>query len=67
MRKFIFLSNEGQTIAPNEAIEVDNLQVLGIVDGAIDEDVALQALLNENPWIRMSGFDIDSLIVHELK
>lgn len=67
MRKFIFLSNEGQTIAPNEEIEVDNLQVLGIVESAIDKDAALQALLDENPWIRLSGYDVESLIVHELK
>ena len=51
MKKFIFITKEGQTTAPNENIEVNNMQVMGIVEGVENEDAALIKLLKENSWI----------------
>jgi hypothetical protein len=66
MKKFIFLTKEGQTIAPNEEIEINNLQVIGIVED-VSEDDALKKLLKENTWIWESGFNVAEFIVYELK
>ncbi len=37
MKKFIFITSEGETIAPN-GNEVENLQVIGIVKNVETED-----------------------------
>ena len=66
MKKYIFLTNEGYTIAPNEAIEVDNLEVIGIVDNVINKDEALKKLLQENPWIWESGFNVAQFIAYQI-
>lgn len=57
LNQYIFITTEGDTIAPNPDYPVGNCQVLGIVDAA-DETEARQKLLEENPWIEPSGFDI---------
>ena len=44
MKKFIFITKEGETIAPNGS-EVNNLQVIGIVENVENEDEALKKLL----------------------
>jgi len=67
MKKFIFLSKEGETIAPNNEYEVNNLQVIGIVEDVQSEDDGLKKLLKENPWIWESGFNVAEFIVYELK
>ena len=67
MKKYIFLTKEGQTIAPNENIEVENMQVIGIVEDVNDEDAALKKLLQENTWIWDSGFNVAEFIVYEIK
>jgi hypothetical protein len=67
MKKYIFLSNEGETIGPNPAYEVNNLQVIGIVENVENEDEALKKLLIENPWIWDSGFNVAEFMVYELK
>jgi len=66
-RKFIFISKEGKTKAPNEDVYVQNMQVIGIVENVSDENEAYKKLLQENPWIWDSGFDITEFIVYELK
>ena len=67
MKKYIFLTKEGITLAPNVNIEIENLQVIGIVDNAKDEDDALKKLLQENSWIWESGFNVAEFIVYEIK
>jgi hypothetical protein len=66
MKKYIFITKEGITLAPNVDIEVENLQVIGIIDNAINEDDALKKLLQENPWIWESGFNVGEFICYEL-
>ena len=67
MKKFIFLSSEGETIAPKSEFEINNLQVIGIVENVLNEDEALKKLLQENSWIWESGFNVADFIVYELK
>lgn len=67
MSKFIFISSEGETVAPNPDCEINNMQVIGIVENAIDKDDALKILLKVNSWIWESGFNVADFIVHEIK
>jgi hypothetical protein len=66
MKKYIFITREGNTIAPNEEYEINNMQVIGIVENAVNEDEALKILLKENPWIWDSGFNVAEFIVYEI-
>jgi len=66
MRKFIIITPEGETTAPNEDVEVNNLQVLGIVENVKDENEAIVKLLKENSWIIDSEFNVAEFIVYEL-
>jgi len=66
MKKFIILTPEGETIAPNENFEVNNLQVLGIVENVNDENEAISRLLKENDWIFDAQFNVAEFIIHEL-
>lgn len=54
--QYIFITTEGETVAPNIEYSVDNCQVLGIVD-ADSEENAIQKLVQDNPWIELSGFN----------
>ena len=67
MSKYIFITKEGFTQTPSQNIEIDNMQVIGIVDEAENEDDALKKLLIDNTWIWESGFNIDELIGYQLK
>jgi len=58
MKKYIFITNEGYTESPNSSIEVHNMQVIGIVENVDNEDEALKKLLQENPWVWESGFNV---------
>lgn len=55
MKDYIIYTTEGNTIAPNEHVEVSNCQVLGIVEGMNEED-AKEKLMQENHWIQKAGF-----------
>ncbi|MDO9000351.1 MAG: hypothetical protein Q7W45_11345 [Bacteroidota bacterium] len=66
MKKYIFITKEGQTIAPNESIEVNNMQVVGVVENVESEDTALIKLLKENPWIIDAEFNIAEFIAYEI-
>jgi hypothetical protein len=57
VKKFIFVTNEGETIAPN-GNEIENMQVIGIVENAENEDEALKKLLQENAWIFDAEFNV---------
>ena len=66
MKKYIFITKEGRTEAPNLDIEVENMQVIGIVEGVTNEDEALKKLLKENTWIWESGFNVAEFIAYEI-
>jgi hypothetical protein len=65
MKKFIFITGEGETIAPNGS-KVENPQVIGIVNNVEREDEALKKLLRENPWIFDAEFNIAEFIAYEI-
>lgn len=66
MKKYIILTPEGQTTAPNAEVEVENLQVLGIVEDVKDEDEAIIQLLKDNTWIIDAEYNVAEFIVYEL-
>ena len=65
MKKYIFITPEGQTLSPNGS-EVENMQVIGIVEDAIDENDAFKKLLIENEWIIDAEFNIAEFICYEI-
>lgn len=65
MNEYIFYTPEGYTTAPNENVDVENCQVLGIAKGKNKID-AKENLLNENPWIVETGFDPAQFIAKQL-
>ncbi|MCZ8332483.1 MAG: hypothetical protein O9282_14325 [Flavobacterium sp.] len=65
MKKYIFITPEGNTTAPN-GDEVENMQVIGIVEEVADENEALKKLLLENVWIFDAEFNIAEFICHEI-
>lgn len=66
MKKYIILSPEGETIAPNSNYEVHNLQVIGIVENVEDENAAIIKLLKENSWIIDAEYNVADFIVYQL-
>jgi len=65
MKKFIFVTSEGETIAPNGS-EIENLQVIGVVENVENEDDALKKLLQENSWIFDAEFNVAEFIAYEI-
>lgn len=65
MKRFIFITREGETTAPNGK-EVENMQVVGIVENAASEDEALKKLLQENPWIYDAEFNAAEFTAYEI-
>ncbi len=59
MPVFIFYTDDGYTIAPNNA-ELENLQILGIEYGETKEE-ALDNLYKNNDWIIANGFSESSI------
>jgi hypothetical protein len=66
MKKYIIITPEGHTIAPNENYEVENLQVLGIVENVNNQEEAIVKLLKENDWIIDAEFNVAEFIIYEL-
>lgn len=66
MKKFIFITPEGNTTAPN-GDEVENMQVIGIVEEVTNENEALKKLLLENEWIFDTQFNIAEFICYEIR
>lgn len=66
MKKFIIITPEGHTCAPNVDVVVKNLQVLGIVEGVMSENEAIVKLLKENLWIIDAEYNVAEFIVYEL-
>jgi len=65
MKKYIFITPEGNTTAPN-GDEVENMQVIGIVEEVANENEALKKLLLENEWIFDAEFNIAEFICYEI-
>ncbi len=65
MKKYIFITREGSTAAPNGS-EIENMQVIGIVENVETEDEALKKLLQENTWIYDAEFNVADFIAHEI-
>lgn len=66
MKKYIILTSEGRTIAPNENVEVNNLQVLGIVENVNNENEAIVKLLKENTWIIDAEYNVFDFLIYQL-
>ncbi|BDB53581.1 hypothetical protein [Flavobacterium ammonificans] len=66
MKKYIFISPEGSTVAPNSSYEVNNMQVIGVVEDVTNENEALKKLLIENEWIIDAEFNIAKFICYEI-
>jgi hypothetical protein len=66
MKKFIILTPEGSTTAPNENLEVNNLQILGIVENINTQNEAIHQLLSSHPWITEAGFNVEKFVVYGL-
>lgn len=65
MKKYIFITPEGNTFSPKED-EVENMQVMGIVENVTTENEALKKLLIENEWIIDAEFNIAEFICYEI-
>jgi hypothetical protein len=65
MKKYIFITAEGETVSPNGS-DVENMQVLGIVEDVRNEDEALKKLLQENSWIFDAEFNVAEFIAYEI-
>lgn len=65
MKKYIFISPEGNTFSPN-GNEIENTQVIGIVENTANKEEALKKLLEENDWIFNADYNIEELISYEI-
>lgn len=65
MNEYIFYTPEGHTDAPNDKVEVENCQLLGMAEGK-DVSEAKKNLLLDNPWISEAGFDLSACFVKQL-
>lgn len=66
MPTFLILTPEGTTTAPNPNVLVENLQLLGIVEGVNNQDEAIVQLLKDNPWIFDAEYNVAEFVVYEL-
>jgi hypothetical protein len=65
MKKYIFITPEGNTFSPNGE-EIENMQVIGIIEDVNNEDEALKKLLIENTWIIDAEFNVAEFICYEI-
>ena len=65
MKKYIFITSEGKTIAPNGK-DIKNSQVVGVIEDAENEDEALKKLLEENHWIFDCEFNVAEFKTYEI-
>ncbi len=66
MKKYIVVTNEGYTEAPNSKVVVNNMQVIGIVENVSDEKEAIIKLLKENLWIIDAEFNVAEFIIYQI-
>ncbi|MBL7887217.1 MAG: hypothetical protein JNJ52_10740 [Flavobacterium sp.] len=65
MKKFIFITSEGNTFSPNGS-EIKNMQVIGIVENVKNQDEAIKKLILENEWIIDAEFNIGEFLCYEI-
>lgn len=65
MKRYIFITFEGETTAPNGK-KTENAQVIGIVENAENEDEALKTLLQANGWIFDFEFNVAEFKAYEI-
>lgn len=65
-KKYIILTSEGRTFAPNIDFTVNNMQVLGIIENVLTENEAIITLLKENDWIIDAEFNISEFVCFEI-
>ncbi len=65
IKKYIFITSEGNTFLPNGK-EIENMQVIGIIEGVQNENQAYKKLVIENDWIIDSGFNVAEFICYEI-
>ena len=65
MKKYIFITSEGSTAAPNGS-GIENMQVVGIVENVENEDEALEKLLQENAWIFDAEFNVVEFVAYRI-
>ena len=66
MKSFLILTPEGTTTAPNPNVLVQNLQLLGIVEGVNNQDEAIVQLLKDNSWIFDAEYNVAEFVVYEV-
>lgn len=65
MNEYIVYTTDGYTYGPNEDVNVENCQVLGIIEG-LSEEGAINKLFEENDWIHRAGFIVENTIARPL-
>ncbi len=65
MNEYLFFTTEGNTIAPNADIEIENCQLLGRIR-ATSIEMARGELLKHNPWIEEAGFTPGEFIQEQI-
>jgi hypothetical protein len=66
MKKYIVITSEGSTKAPNTHHPVNNMQVIGIVENVNSEEEAIKKLLMENDWIIDAEFNVGEFVVYQI-
>lgn len=65
MNEYLIFTLEGETIAPNHDVEVEDCQLLGRVQASTAAE-AQHLLLKENPWIEAAGFTESGFILEQI-
>lgn len=66
MKRYIIITPEGSTKAPNTQFEINTMQVIGIVENVNSEEEAIQKLLMQNDWIIDAEFNVAEFIVYQI-
>jgi hypothetical protein len=66
MKRYIIITSEGSTKAPNTDYEINNKQVIGIVENVNSEEEAIRKLVVENDWIIDAEFNVGEFIVYQI-
>lgn len=65
MNEYIVYTTEGYTSGPNENVDLENCQVLGIIED-LSEEGAINKLFEQNDWIHRAGFTVGNAIARPL-
>ena len=65
MNEYMIFTLEGETIAPNHDVEVENCQLLGRVQARTAAE-AQHLMLKESPWVETAGFTESGFIIEQI-